>query len=179
MFSLFRKKSANRKVVATLYHGVAKAALRPEFFTDFGVADKLMGRFEILALHMAMVLRNLRDRPAPAEEIARDLTDYYFEQLDDVLRELGTSDNKVPKKMKAMAAAFLLQAKAYDKAFADEDAEAMQALLVERFGSQVDAAALARYVFMADKHIRDSSLERLMAGEGGFPIPARTGGVRS
>lgn len=176
MFSFFGRKSANRQVVSSLYHDIAKASLRPAFFSDLAVADTLEGRFEILALHMALVLRRMRGWPEPAEEVAGDLVDYYFEQLDDVLRELGTSDNKVPKKMKEMAAAYLQRAQGYDAALAGKDDEAMQELLKERFGAQSDAASLSHYVFAADKLLNDSCLDVFLEGGIVFPEPVKSGG---
>jgi Uncharacterized conserved protein len=170
MFSFFKNRSSNKKLIARLYHSIAQTALRPVFFEEYQVPDTLEGRFEILALHMAVVLRHVKQLPAPAEDVARDLTDYYFEQLDDVLRELGTSDNKVPKKMKQMAGAFLHRAGTYDAALAAQDMEQLKNALAGYFGPELDTGRLAGYVLDADRTMYDFSLDMIL--ENGISFPA-------
>ncbi|MEN3930660.1 ubiquinol-cytochrome C chaperone family protein [Microvirga sp. W0021] len=174
MFSFFKRKSDNRKVISSLYHGIARAALRPFIFAGFGVEDTLEGRFESLALHMAVVLRHMKNWAPPADDVASDLTDYYFTQLDDVLRELGTSDNKVPKKMKAMAGAFLSRAEAYDNAFKNSE---MTQVLQERFGSAIDVAGFSQYVAAIDKYVSDSCLDIWLEKGIEFPEPQVSAGA--
>ncbi len=171
MLNIFSRRSSNRKVVASFYHRIAEAALRPELFVAYRIEDTLTCRFESLAVHMCVVLRHLRGWPAPAADVAGDLTDYYFTQLDDVLRALGTSDNKVPKKMKEMAGAFLKGAQGCDQALASGDAVAVQELLSARFGPEVDAVGFARYVYASDDAVRSSDLTRLLTQGPSFPVP--------
>ena len=45
-----------------LYGAVVQHARRPEFYTVGGVPDSVDGRFDMIALHAALVLRRLRDR---------------------------------------------------------------------------------------------------------------------
>ena len=69
-----------------------------------------------MSLHTILVLRALRELPPPADEVAKDLTDAFFQDLDASLREMGVGDTVVPKRMKKLAAAFYGRAHAYDAA---------------------------------------------------------------
>ena len=60
-----------------------------------------------MSLHVILVLRALRDLPPPADDVAKDLTDAFFQDIDASLREMGIGDIGVPKRMKKLAARFL------------------------------------------------------------------------
>src|SRR5579872_5750434 len=111
ILGLFRG-NANRKLVARLHGDIVAAARDPVLFTDYGIADTVDGRFESLVLHAALVLRRLETLPAPAPEVAQDLADLLFRHFDIALREIGMSDTRVPREMKALAEAFFGRAMA-------------------------------------------------------------------
>ncbi len=171
MFSFLKKKSINKQVVSTLYQFVAAAALRADLFVELNIPDTLEGRFEALALHMSIIVRHMQKWPPPSGELALDLTDHYFTQLDDVLRELGISDNKVPKKMKEMAGIYLSRAMSYDEALEQRREGQLQALFKDYFGEDVDAARLSHYALTADDIMRDSHLSALLEKGISFPLP--------
>ena len=62
------------------------------------------------------MLRRLNRLPAPAADVAQDLVNSVFTQLDASLRELGVGDMGVPKRMKKLGAAFYGRAAGYDAA---------------------------------------------------------------
>ena len=70
--SLFRQ-DRRRTTMATLYERVATASRAPGLYLSLNVPDTVEGRFEALCLHVVLVLRALRGRPAPADEIASGL----------------------------------------------------------------------------------------------------------
>ena len=113
VFRLFRR-SANRDLIDRLRGEIVAAARDPVLFTEYGIEDSLEGRFEVLALHSALVLRHLNRMKPPAPEMAQDLTDSLFRSFDGALREMGIGDTGVPKRMRTIAEAFLGRAGAYD-----------------------------------------------------------------
>ena len=113
MLGLFRK-NARRALIATLYERVATASRQPDLYLQLGVPDNLEGRFEALCLHMVLALRGLRRLPAPADDVAKDLTDAFFARPRCVLSEMGVGDAAIPKRMKKLAEAFYGRAGAYD-----------------------------------------------------------------
>ncbi|MBM6595529.1 ubiquinol-cytochrome C chaperone family protein [Microvirga pudoricolor] len=171
IFNLFRR-DPRREMIATLYERVATASRQPGLYTGLGVPDTLEGRFESLSLHMILALRALRGRPDPAAEVAKDLTDALFRDLDSSLREMGVGDTVVPKRMKKLASAFYGRAHAYDAALDAGDETGVAEVLARNVqGSDVPAEALARYVLAADRRIRQPDLDAILEKGLDFPTP--------
>jgi cytochrome b pre-mRNA-processing protein 3 len=148
--SLFRKKSSPPSVEG-VYAAIVAASRRPALYASAGVPDTVMGRFESLALHMSLALRRLKDLPPPADQLSQELVDRFFADIDTALREIGIGDVSVPKKVKALGAAFYGRLGAYDAALSDgaaaDDLEAALARNVIELPDQPGlASALAAEV---------------------------------
>lgn len=128
-----RRARERRRTIGTLHQRIGEAARRPDLYAALGVPDTVEGRFEALSLHVILVLRRLGQLPPPADEVAQELIDSVFVQLDESLRELGVGDMGVSKRIKKLGASFYARAGAYGTAL---DAGDMRGL----------AAALARNV---------------------------------
>jgi len=168
----FLRRNPNRALIAQLYQRIVDASRQQALYSQFGVPDTLEGRFESLTVHMVLVLRTLRRWPDPAADVARDLTDAFFAQLDASLRELGVGDVAVPKRMKRLAEAFYGRAQAYDAALdAHDEAGLAGALGRNVLGRAEPAAGLARYVLAAEKGLGALDLDRLLGEGPNFPPP--------
>ena len=171
IFSLFRK-DPRRTTIATLYKRIATASRSPGLYAALGIPDTLEGRFEALSLHMVLALRALRELPHPADEVAKDLTDAFFRDMDASLREMGVGDTVVPKRMKKVAESFYGRAHAYDAPLNGPD-EAGLALALGRnvYGTEAPAFPLARYVLAADQGLKAIDLDTLLETGPVFPEP--------
>ncbi len=105
-----------------IYGRIANQARNPDFYTRYGVADTLDGRFDTLTLVAVLVLRRLRAAGDDGKRLAQSVTDVMFADMDLSLHEIGVSENKVSKKIKIMAAAFLGRMNAYNDAIDKGDA---------------------------------------------------------
>jgi cytochrome b pre-mRNA-processing protein 3 len=171
IFSLFRK-DPRRTMIATLYKSVATASREPGLYASLGIPDTVEGRFEALSLHMILVLRALREMPPPADEVAKDLTDAFFRDMDASLREMGVGDTVVPKRMKKIAESFYGRAQAYDGPLnASDEAELASALGRNAYGSEAPALSLARYALAADQGFGGADLDSLLKTGPAFPKP--------
>ena len=171
IFSLFRK-DPRRTVIAALYARIANASREPGLYAALGIPDSLEGRFESLSLHMVLALRALRELPPPADDVAKDLTDAFFRDMDASLREMGVGDTVVPKRMKKVAAAFYGRAHSYDPALnAGVEAELAETLGRNALGNYAPAHALARYALAADKGLKAVTLDMLLESGPAFPAP--------
>ncbi|MCJ2083464.1 ubiquinol-cytochrome C chaperone family protein [Methylobacterium sp. J-090] len=150
---LFGRKSPRERMIRDLHVRINAAARVPGLYTDLGVPDTVEGRFECLSLHVILVLRRLNRLPDPAADVAQDLVNAVFLQLDSSLRESGIGDFGVPKRMKKLGAAFYGRAAGYDAALDAGDADALaQALARNVLGVEAaDATDLARYVMASDR----------------------------
>lgn len=169
---LFRQASARRRAVEDLHVALSMAARRPGLYTRLGVPDTVEGRFEALCLHAILILRRLNRLPAPAAEVAQDLVNSVFTQLDASLRELGVGDMGVGKRMKKLGAAFYGRATGYDAALDAGDTQALRATLVRNvLGGEGGGAGLAAYVEAADAALAGADLDALLGAGPPFPEP--------
>jgi cytochrome b pre-mRNA-processing protein 3 len=110
-----RTRDARRQVADQLYQAVVKQARRPVWYRELGVPDTPEGRFEMIALHAALVLRRLRREGMPGQALGQLLFDAMFVDLDGSLRELGVSDLSVGSYVKRLAGNFYARLAALDQ----------------------------------------------------------------
>jgi cytochrome b pre-mRNA-processing protein 3 len=110
--NLFRRRDPAASV---LYQEIVGQARRPAFYLVCGVPDTVQGRFEMIALHMFLVLHRLKREGEPATALAQDLFDLMFQDMDRNLRELGTGDLAVGKRIKALAKGLYGRIAAYER----------------------------------------------------------------
>ncbi len=178
ILAAFRRRHQDRNIHA-LYGMIVAQARSRTFYADYGVADTVEGRFELIVLHMVLLLRRLAG-PDPAggrgSSLGQQLFDVFCRDLDDNLREMGVGDMAVPRKMRQFGEAFYGRQTAYNAAMnAGVEAELEKALARNIFGAgAVDGRAerLAGYVRAAARWL-DAEEERdiLAAGKAVFPSP--------
>jgi cytochrome b pre-mRNA-processing protein 3 len=122
MESFFRRwveQAPDRAKVAALYGQVMAAARHPAFFGKFTLSDNFETRFDLLVVHMFLILTRLKREGQRA--LMRALTEYMVDDLDRSLREMGIGDVGVAKRMKKLMSAFYGRVVAYEKAMASTD----------------------------------------------------------
>ena len=146
-FSYFRRPDPSAAPTIEVIYGMIVTRVRePVFYRDLGVPDTVDGRFDLLLLHLWMVLRRLRTTE-DGKEPAQALFDRFCEDMDDNLREMGVGDLAVPRRMQAFGEAFYGRSRAYDLAFA-RGLEALAQAIAKNIlnGGDLDhAQALAAY----------------------------------
>jgi cytochrome b pre-mRNA-processing protein 3 len=176
---LFRRPSRS---IDALYGAIVAQARMPVFYAELGVPDTVLGRFDMVLLHVVLVLRRLRREgaragaragaDAPAERaLAQGLFDRFCRDMDHNLREMGISDQGVPRHMQRVGEAFYGRAQVYEAALSEGAGEGAlaQALARNVYLDTADgacAASLARYVRDAVQSLDEQSLSR---GEVRFP----------
>jgi cytochrome b pre-mRNA-processing protein 3 len=174
-FNHFRKpRLAPRGTIETIYGMIVTQAREAIFYRDLGVPDTVNGRFDLLLLHMWLLLRRLRSAK-DGTALAQALFDRFCEDMDDNLREMGIGDQTVPKRMRAFGEAFYGRTKAYDQAL-DEGGEALAAPICRNIlnGAAIDRAGLlAAYARAAEAELSKVSEAALLGGSFCFPSPLR------
>jgi cytochrome b pre-mRNA-processing protein 3 len=120
MFGLFRSRRHERAGFA-LYTAAVAAARDPWFYTALGVPDTLDGRFDLVGVHVFLIIDRVRAEKSPGPEVAQAVFDAMFADMDFNLREMGVGDMSVGKRMKEMWEAFHGRATAYAAAIAADD----------------------------------------------------------
>src|SRR6476619_3386491 len=115
-FNHFRKpQNPSRGTIEAIYGMIVTQAREPLFYRDLGVPDTVNGRFDLLLLHLWLVLRRLKSVEA-GTGLSQTLFDRFCDDMDANLREMGVGDLTVPKRMQAFAEAFYGRAAACDLA---------------------------------------------------------------
>jgi cytochrome b pre-mRNA-processing protein 3 len=162
-----------------LYTATVQAARDPVYFTDLGVPDTLDGRFDLVGLFVALLIRRLRALEAAGAEsglapgLAQAVFDAMFADMDFNLRELGVGDMSIGRRVRAMWEAFHGRALAYEGPLSAGDAAALEAALVRNVWRGDAAAAshagtLARVALAQDAHLAGQGAGSLGAGQVDF-----------
>ncbi|HUU24211.1 MAG TPA: ubiquinol-cytochrome C chaperone family protein [Methyloceanibacter sp.] len=144
-----------------LYGAIVARARLPVFYQGLGVPDTLEGRFVMLSLHLFAVLHRLnagsQQAPDMAHEMAQALVDRFTTDMDTVLRELGVSDLKVPKKVRGLAASGAALMQTYEAALAEGEgaltAAIASALPLDEPAAKAASGRLAPYVVNMVGHL--------------------------
>lgn len=174
-FSHFRKPPAPlRGTIEAMYGMIVAQAREPLFYRDLRAPDTVNGRFDMLLLHLWLVLRRMPAKNDVSQGLlSQGLFDRFCSDMDDNLRELGTSDLKVPKKMQEFGRAFYGRTAAYDAALGS-GSEPLAAALSKNIYNGMDlenARRLAVYVEAADAHLAGLDQATLTSGAWRFPSP--------
>lgn len=176
IFSLFRRGS-QRDTISTLYGMIVAQARLPCFYRDYAVADTVNGRFDLIVLHLALVLDRLTVEGG-LQDPGQRLFDRFCEDMDANLREMGIGDLKVPEEMRRMGEAFYGRSQAYLAAMAPgADGRALAAAITRNiYGGAPSASAaaprLAAYMVEAVRDLKTQDMAALADGQLHFPDPA-------
>jgi len=122
-----RKPSSKEVLAVNLYAAVTQQSRQLIFFQNYQVPDTPSGRFEVLALHLALLLRRLKfplpDDPKNSQSITQDLCNFVVADVEESLRAMRISDLKINSHIKSFVEGFYGRLVAYDKALAlgDQD----------------------------------------------------------
>ena len=166
IFNLFRKSPA-LDAEFEAYRAIVAQSRRETFYADWGVADTVTGRFDMISLHLALTLRRFRDEPQ-ARAFGQALVDIFFRDMDRSLRELGVTDLGVPKKVKKMGNLFYGLMGALDAALDSGDAAAVEAVLVKNIYGAPNPGAplLAAYLLDETNRLRAQPVAAIVATTG-------------
>ncbi len=176
IFGFFRQKKHNRMIVDRHYGVLTALGRDPVFYTDLDVPDTVMGRFEMLSIVMILFFRRTRGAGTSGQELAQEIVDAFFQDIDHSIRELGIGDQGVPKRMKKLAGMFYGRVESYASALDESDVERLAAALrrniyPEQAETAPDMAGLARWMLDADKALAMRPEEELSTGTMRMPGP--------
>lgn len=152
------------------YNACVAAARQPALYQAGGVPDTVDGRFDLVLLHVLLLMLRLRDEAANQK-----LFDLMFADMDRSLREMGVGDMGMARRMKPMLSGFYGRANAYRPALENTDDAALVASLSRNvYGLTEDTAPaapiLAAYVRRAQSALASQTDADLKQGRLSFPV---------
>jgi cytochrome b pre-mRNA-processing protein 3 len=175
---LFRRVAENR-TIASLYGMIVAQARSAAFYVDYEVPDTVQGRFDLIVLHLVLLLRRLARedrRERDGHELGQRLFDAFCRDLDGNLREMGIGDLAVPKHMRRFGEAFYGRQAAYLAALETGDERDFENALARNIfpgsaGIDAKAIRLARYARAVVQELDAQENNALMRGDVAFPSP--------
>ena len=168
MLGLLKKKKPYEDEARAVY-GAALAHIRkPVFYERYGVPDSFDGRFDLLLVHLFMIME-----AGGEAEFNQALFDASFADMDQSLREMGIGDMGVPKHMRKMMKAFNGRMHAYRDALADGDLEGALRRNVYGTVAKPDTKgvkALTQYCEKTLKTLRKGGFERILTAKNLFEV---------
>jgi len=174
-FPLFRRRAWS-DTISSLYGTIVAQARLTCFYREYGVPDTVNGRFDLLVLHLVLVLDRLAYKPQ-LRELGQALFDHFCTDMDRNLREMGIGDLSVPKHMQRVGEAFYGRARAYRAGLARDGQQALvEALERNIYGQEgaanrAAAARLAVYMRGTVGKLRVQPSSEVLAGRLTMPDP--------
>jgi cytochrome b pre-mRNA-processing protein 3 len=161
------------KAAESLFRAALNQSRRPEFYLDLGVPDTFDGRFDLLVLHLSLVLNRLRAE-SDGKRIGQALIERFVTEIDTSLREIGVGDLGLARHVRAMLEGFYGRLNAYEHGLRAEDSAVLEhALRRNLFGTQQgksnepkreQIAALSRYMRLSMARLSSQDFAQILEG---------------
>ncbi len=170
MLALLKKKKIPLSPARRLYAQLLSRTREPVFYSGYGVPDTFDGRFDLLLVHVFMVVQRLAGEGQAGLDFNQALFDVTFADMDQTLREMGIGDMGVPKHQRRMMTAFNGRMHAYGHALAQGDGDFAVALRRNLYGTMEDEKIpdiqkMVRYIRKNIEFMAESPAGGLLNGE--------------
>jgi cytochrome b pre-mRNA-processing protein 3 len=172
----FRLNPRDHKI-DKLYGAIVAQSRCVAFYTAYGVPDTIDGRFDLIVLHLVLLLAHL-DRLVPsARHVGQYLFDRFCRDLDANLREMAVGDLAVPKRMRQFGEAFYGRQTAYLAALDKDDGRALENALARNIFHGMEGVneagppRLARYARAVVRQFEVHDQAALLRGAVALPDP--------
>jgi len=181
MLAWLWRRLDRRRNARELYGSIVTQARKPTFYAAWGVPDTMAGRFEMVVVHLSVVLDRLQAEAGAeagqAATLARALTEAFIADMDASMRELTFGDLAVPKEVKRTAAALFDRHSAYRGPLQGRQAAALAGALRVQLAylaaaGPMDVDGLAHYMLQAADAIGRQRAGELMAAGLAWPAAA-------
>src|SRR5688572_29367020 len=113
MLRWLQERARVRRTGRALYDLIVAQSRAAPFYAALGVPDTIEGRFELIVLHMHLVLERLRRDERAGDLLSRALIEAFVADMDANMREIGIADLGVPRRVRKAAAALFERSRVY------------------------------------------------------------------
>jgi cytochrome b pre-mRNA-processing protein 3 len=168
------RRASPTDTIEAIYGAIVAQARSPAFYADFNVPDTVEGRFDMIVLHLFLLMRRFKRGGPEQQKLGQALMERFCSDLDANLREMGVGDLTVPKKMQKFAEAFYGRSATYERALVAGDRNAGSVAIARNIFGQDHplggARQLSDYMFAAAA-VLDASPDSAIT-EGRFSYPS-------
>ena len=164
-----QQRKLEERPAERLYQSILQVSRQPNLYTEFEVHDHLDSRFDMLCLHISLLMERLRMLPEDVHKpLNQELFDRFFADMDFTLREMGVGDLGVGKRVRKMSEAFMGRLLAYTKSLERNDKMELALVLarnIRRSHESNDAdRRMADYVLESRDRLSAVSDNEMQAG---------------
>ena len=120
MKNLNKKRQLSTDLISQLYGAVTCQSRQYIFYKDYHIPDTPQGRFEVLALHLSLMMRRLKflhpNEVGECSGLSQKLSDWVVADVEESIRSLPVSELKITRHLKKFMEGFYGRLMAYDKA---------------------------------------------------------------
>ncbi|MGI9351497.1 MAG: ubiquinol-cytochrome C chaperone family protein [Rhizobiaceae bacterium] len=175
MFAFLSNRNNPTNVPEQIYGVVVARARDTRFFTEFSMPDTVMGRFDVLAMHVFLFCRRMKQEDNQISlGLSQDVFDLFVSDVERALRELGVGDTVVPKRKKKMVRSFYGQIDDFDNPLDAEDMSVLSAAVCTRFfdnktGREAVSKSLAQYMLDTAWGLGELEIDRFTTANFSWP----------
>jgi len=100
-----------------LYKRILNSSYERRFYEKIMVPDTLDGRFDLIILHIFIIIKIFKNSSEENKNFTQKLFDIFMLEVESSYREMGISDQSFSKKMKVVIESFYGRTKMYDLNF--------------------------------------------------------------
>ena len=163
-----------------IYGTVVAQARNSSLYTDFAIPDTVMGRYNMLALHVFLLNHRLKQSGGDDENRCTKLSQSLFGERDrehsSIPPDLGFADTSVHKRKKRLARSYYALIDEFDKALDNGDCSALVSSVVKRyFENSADlspishASDLSFYIQKVVQYLSPQSNQAILSGTISWP----------
>lgn len=174
-FARWLEPDPDQLLAHSLYVSLVEQSRKPFFYTRLGVPDTLDGRFELIVLHLSLLLLRIQNEEnAKAQAMRQYLAEVFFGDMDRSLRELGVADTGMKKRIKAITGAFYGRLDAYERGLEHPD-DLKDTIRRNVYGTSLEQAtseraeAFTTYCLRAASALAETPVEMILKGKLPYP----------
>lgn len=166
---IFARPDPEREAAVRIADAVMSGARQPGLFLKGLAADDFDGRFQMVALHGALVMRRLKDFGTGGLVVSEKLGEVLFDRFDYAYREEGVGDASIARKVRKLGERYFGLARALDGALNGE--ESVESVLERNGVGKGAGTELAAYVAEADARLSRLPEDAIGSGRIEWPTP--------
>ncbi len=175
MFKWLKNRAEARHGAKKLYLLVSNHSRNPVFYRDLFVSDSMTARYEILSIHLYLLLERLKHADQ-GSELSQNLTEVFVRELERAYREIGVRDLSVPKHIKKLIAGFYERCHAYQRAIESGSEKSLAPSITNYVYAQTDinhalVEQFSAYMMNTHKYLATLPIEEIRAANFSFPSP--------
>ena len=173
-------KNPQEDVPHLIYGRVVAQARNPALFEDFAVQDTVIGRYDMLSLHVFLLNNRLKrqrgEDKSKCSALSQTVFDLFVGDVERGLRDIGFADTSVHKRKKRLIRSYFALIEEFDQALENSRIDRITTAVAKRYFENLPqseqssrAKLLASYIVQCAKILATQANGELLSGKLKWP----------